>query len=218
MDHGGMRVGAGRPGRHQKVESLRSIDVRRFQRDGLIDRHYVGPWSWRDPITKKVNAAIQTSFRENMLVLRFTVGGESVVQRIPLERTECHFGGTRPWFRCPGCNNRVAILFMHRRHFACRTCHDLVYASQSEDLLNRAWRMQDKIEEKLGPSHERPRGMHARTTRRRRCAPVRRRRSRPDVPAGPSRGSRARRPPARCRRATNTGCGSPRRTSGGDRR
>ena len=41
-----------------------------------------------------------------------------------LDWTPCHFGGERPWFRCPamGCGRRVAILY-GGRIFACRHCY-----------------------------------------------------------------------------------------------
>ena len=29
-----------------------------------------------------------------------------VSYRVPLEYTECHFGGARPWFQCPTCRDR----------------------------------------------------------------------------------------------------------------
>jgi|tagenome__1003787_1003787.scaffolds.fasta_scaffold19798274_1 hypothetical protein len=54
-------------------------------------------------------------------------------QRIDLSVTQCHFGGCRDWFCCPmpGCNVRVAMLYMlpGGSHFACRACLNLTYRS-----------------------------------------------------------------------------------------
>ena len=50
---------------------------------------------------------------------------------VPVEWTECNFGGKRPWFRCPskGCNERVEKLYkpLQECFFACRHCHDVTY-------------------------------------------------------------------------------------------
>lgn len=53
---------------------------------------------------------------------------------IPIERTDCHFGGTRPWFHCPECNARKAKLYKPPQdadRFLCQDCHGLLYASQT---------------------------------------------------------------------------------------
>jgi hypothetical protein len=39
------------------------------------------------------------------------VWGRSVEQRVPLLWTPCTFGGARPWFGCPRCAKRVAIVY-----------------------------------------------------------------------------------------------------------
>ena len=52
---------------------------------------------------------------------------------VMLERTPCHYGGERVWFRCPrmGCGRRVAILYA-AKYFVCRHCLRLAYESQRE--------------------------------------------------------------------------------------
>jgi len=39
-------------------------------------------------------------------------------------------GGRRPWWTCPACGRRCGVLYLRGGVFACRCCHDLVYASQ----------------------------------------------------------------------------------------
>jgi len=49
-----------------------------------------------------------------VLVYNYRAAGgdwEPVVMHIPVERTPCHFGGSRPWFRCPQCDTRVSVLY-----------------------------------------------------------------------------------------------------------
>lgn len=95
---------------------------------------------------------------------------------IPLDWTSCHYGGKRPWFRCPGvpehktCHRRVAILYYlyhQRSYFLCRKCYGLVYPSQYEDREDRVIRRAQKIRLRLGgsaslmePFPSKPKGMH----------------------------------------------------------
>jgi hypothetical protein len=59
---------------------------------------------------------------------------------------DCHLGGTRAWFLCPGrgCNGRVAILYSGS-YFVCRHCHNLAYSSQREPEYERLARRAEKI-------------------------------------------------------------------------
>jgi len=90
---------------------------------------------------------------------------------VSLDWTDCNYGGQRAWFRCPaaGCGRRVAIIY-GGSIFACRHCHDLVYASQREQRHDRLTRKLDKIRERLAwqPGFLngvgiRPKGMRQRT-------------------------------------------------------
>jgi hypothetical protein len=68
---------------------------------------------------------------------------------VPLEWTPCHFGGVRPWFRCPlvvdgvPCRRRCRILFRpyNSRYFACRRCHRLSYRSRQvhRNVIYEGW-------------------------------------------------------------------------------
>jgi hypothetical protein len=51
--------------------------------------------------------------------------------RVPVEWQECHFGGERPWWRCPRCRTRRGKLYCPPNgwHYQCRECHDLGYAT-----------------------------------------------------------------------------------------
>src|SRR5262249_34895871 len=81
-------------------------------------------------------------------------------------RTECNYGGTRPWFLCPECGRRAAILYAAST-FACGKCQSLRYESQRR---HRKWRLFKKalaIRAKLGGSLDlfepfpwRPKYMH----------------------------------------------------------
>ena len=55
------------------------------------------------------------------------------------------------------------MLYVQDSHFACRTCHGLVYQLQAEDDIDRASRKLFKVEARLGPGLSRPKGMHKAT-------------------------------------------------------
>lgn len=54
-------------------------------------------------------------------------------QSIYLYSTTPHFGGSRWWFNCPGCERRCRILYKPagRAVYECRICHHLRYADKS---------------------------------------------------------------------------------------
>jgi hypothetical protein len=104
---------------------------------------------------------------------------------VPLVWVDCHFGGRRPYFICPGvvnnvpCHHRVAKLYkpQNRSLFLCRHCHNLTYSScnESGDVHFTAVRRTKRAAQKLGLSNpeeaytmDRPKGMHKRTFKRRR--------------------------------------------------
>ena len=84
-------------------------------------------------------------------------------EKISLAWTSCHFGGERPWFICPGCKRRVAVLIA-ADFFLCRHCSGLTYRCQSESKLDRGHRRVRKFRESLGETEWlKPKGMHQRT-------------------------------------------------------
>lgn len=162
MGRGGMRYGAGRPAWKAKAEHCRSIDVRRFAAENML-RDGAWTWQWRDPDTAEVQSSITVYGRQDCITLSFTIDGTRVRNELPIIRTACNYGGSRPWFACPCCGRRVAKLFLRAQRFACRHCQRLSYASQSEDAIGRGWRAQRKLEAQLGPNWKRPKHMHQTT-------------------------------------------------------
>ena len=96
-----------------------------------------------------------------------------VRQAVRLERTPCRFGGERPWFRCPRCDRRVALLSLWGDAFRCRACHGLAYGNTREAGWERARRRSAKVRARLGDNEGRwwlwlpkPKGMRWRTYER----------------------------------------------------
>ena len=166
MGRGGMRFGAGRPGWNVKAEHCRSIDVRRVERENLLRAGVTTAWAWTDSETGERLASIGFSVTDDAVLLFYNLNDKPTRQTVPLERTPCHYGGSRPWFNCPRCRRRVAVLYLRASGFACRHCQRVTYASQSDDALGRTWRRQAKLEARLGEHWRRPKGMHHRTRER----------------------------------------------------
>ena len=148
MSRGGMRCGAGRPGWHAKTAGKLQVDVRKLHRDGHLSARYALTWQWASGAAIK----LETSPDLVTLVYRYKDSkGEwrDVNQRVAITTTACHYGGSRPWFVCPRCCERVAILYLWNVPL-CRTCAKLVYPSQAEDAIGRSWRRSRKIAKRLG--------------------------------------------------------------------
>jgi len=162
MGTGGARNWAGRPGWRPKAEHHRSLDVRRFAAENML-RPGAWTWSWRDSETQQEVASISIIGAVGRLTLAYTADGEAIRTEVAIARTACGFGGARPWFQCPRCGSRVAKLYLRSKRFACRHCHRMSYASQSNDICGRTWGKQRKLEARLGANWQRPKHMHHKT-------------------------------------------------------
>jgi hypothetical protein len=70
---------------------------------------------------------------------------------VPVVRTRCNYGGTRPWFLCPTCDDRRAVLHAPPAggRFGCRRCLGLLYLSECEDAFGRAILKLRRIEQQV---------------------------------------------------------------------
>jgi hypothetical protein len=173
------RMGGMGSGRHRyygakdTTDDCRSIDVRRWSRDGLLRPHQVFDWQWSRH--GEVAASIRVWTESDRVFLgyrrrRRSGGADWWDDSYPvyLDRTPCNIGGQRPWLLFParGCGRRVAILY-GGAIFACRHCYQLAYPSQRETYDDRATRRADRIRKKLGwklgifnANGWKPKGMH----------------------------------------------------------
>lgn len=158
------------------------LDVRWLARQGLFHPGIVAwmPLSWT--CNGKPSGDIRVSYdadRADELTLDYQTRaiGETtwtpVHERIPLERTPCHYGGERVWCRCPGCGSRRAVLYNLHGRFRCVPCNQLAYSVTREDRLYRLNRRGGRITDRLRAEREwvlnwlvppmKPTGMHWRT-------------------------------------------------------
>jgi hypothetical protein len=153
---------------------LLNLDIRHLHRKGFLSRASFFSWAWSRGGQPFATINLQYDPTGDTLTLRYRTrsGGEEwrdVERLVFLDRTPCTFGGTRPWFSCPGCGRRVAILY-GGGVFQCRHCHRLAYSSQREGVLDSSTRPGDRLRAKLGwtpgvlNSREgKPKGMHWKT-------------------------------------------------------
>ena len=132
-----------------------SLDVRQLRREGLLEPGRLFRWRWTGE--GEMVAAVDVRIDAERVNLSYRTRGEdrddwaAKEYAVTIERTPCHFGGSRPWLLCPvaGCGRRVAILY-GGPIFACRHCHRLAYRCQRETVDERAARRADKIRGRLG--------------------------------------------------------------------
>src|SRR3954471_21650009 len=177
-------LGSGRPsgsGRNT-VESCRSLDINELQRTGCLEPGWAGGWQWTRDGERVAWINLRAEVDRLHLTYRVHSAGEDwqdVHETVRIVRVPCRFGGSRPYFICPGavngvpCCRRVAKLYGAGRFFLCRHCYGLAYASQREDDMDRALRRANKIRGRLGGRPgmtstfpDRPRGMWRRTYER----------------------------------------------------
>jgi hypothetical protein len=84
---------------------------------------------------------IRQSFRAD----ESTLHALDLGQIIEIERTACHFGGERFWFRCPYCDSRRRKLYLSRHGMECRGCLELPYQVENETRDDRAMRRYRKF-------------------------------------------------------------------------
>lgn len=124
--------GSGRIGSKQLVTQKQHLDIRALNRSGYL------------------------KFGTNRLHLDYKYYHQGkqhpVWIVVELTWTPCNYGGQRPWFFCPDCGKRVAILYVGQC-LRCRSCYDLVYPSENEARIDRLYRKARKMRDLIGASH-----------------------------------------------------------------
>jgi len=167
--------GSGRPFGANTTDDYLAMDVRHWQRDGLLVAGYgfTSTWSSRGEIIGKIHVTIEID-QARLTYSHTKQGGkwQNLNYPVTLQTTPCHYGGERYWFICPavGCGKRVAKLYLGDKYFACRQCYRLAYPCQREIRHDRLIRKADKLRKKLAwepgvlnGGGWKPKGMHWKT-------------------------------------------------------
>lgn len=167
--------GSGRKFGASCTDDYRSIDIRRWQRDGNLTPGQYLNWQWLQNGEKVAAIGVKVAAGQLRLIYNYQRNGsdwESLDYPVCLEITNCHYGGVRYWFTCPavGCGRRVAVLYLGGKFFACRHCYKMSYQSQRETSGDRGHRGANKIRRRLGwpvgiinPNEGKPKGIHWKT-------------------------------------------------------
>lgn len=171
--------GSGRTGGKGKAEHYRNLDVNRLHREGLLKPGRCSSWQWLVDGERVASISMQAETGRLVLNYRIKTNGidwQDIAEPVVLTDTPCPYGGSRPWFLCPGsrngrwCARRVGKLYLGQRYFLCRQCLRLAYACQSEERHYRTMRQADKRRVALGGEPgtaalppRKPKGMHWKT-------------------------------------------------------
>src|SRR6202047_5304092 len=105
-----------RYGAKSATDDYRTLDVRRWAREGVLRPGYWGGWHWTR--NGETVASIQMRAEQDRVILIYrhrSGDGEWKDEQYPVRivRTACNLGGWRAWFICPavGCGRRVAVLY-----------------------------------------------------------------------------------------------------------
>jgi len=162
--------GSGKWPRLQKkrvVEDCLDIDIRYLARMGLLSRRamktFILTWLHNGIETDQVKVSALS--KKVTLHYQQLLQGENTYreQHVTIVYTPCHYGRQRPWFRCPNCISRCAIIYLGNQGFHCRKCYQLPYRSQQMCKLDRLISKRVTLEEKLFNSNK---GLHYRTRER----------------------------------------------------
>ena len=154
---------------HSTTDIALALDVRKLRRAGdLGGSHKVSVrWTRGESVS-----SVGVSFLEGRAALvsyRVVESGEATTEWIGIEWTFCNFGGERPWWKCPRCDRRCAIVYARGAWpFMCRLCANLTYETSQSDAFTRAISKSNKCRARLGwergaPFPPKPKGMHRRT-------------------------------------------------------
>ena len=92
-----------------ETDDFSSLDIRLLSREKLLvpGIRYSGQWSEGDRV-----ATLELRVQCDSFVLIFKpFSSDTTVEHwLDIETTPCQFGGRRPWFKCPRCDRRVAVL------------------------------------------------------------------------------------------------------------
>ena len=175
--------GSGRPGFKPKAGRHVALDVNLLQKAGRLAPGREGSWSWLQNGAEMGH--IGTRGADDALTLSYRIrcgheGWLEIEYDVPLARVPCRYGGTRPYFLCPGntggrsCGRRVAKLYLVGLCFLCRHCHRITYRDRSERrfdrLFGRANKLRMAMDGEPGTDSSlptRPKGMHRATYERR---------------------------------------------------
>ena len=141
------------------------LDIRTMQDDTLA------PWTHHHQWKNGTTAVLRFKRREKKATIELTAPGKEMhMTAVELDKTAQHFGGSRVWWKCPCCHERVGLLYWQSWRWQCRKCAELVHPSTRQTESSSAYSRVNRVRRKLGwgggllsPMAGRKKGMHMRT-------------------------------------------------------
>jgi hypothetical protein len=159
------------------LAEVHRLDVRWLSRQGYLQPGVMAPVTWHRGDQERGSIMLRCDWNTLTLSYRYRRADgdwQDMTQPVALDHTPCRYGGKRPWFLCPRCSRRVAVLALDGKWFWCRHCYQLPYASQQEGLIDRLWSQIRKLGQSVGAKSDespwmwqKPKGMHWETFERR---------------------------------------------------
>lgn len=134
------------------AEEMKRIDIRYLRKQGMLTPGNIGSLSWTTNGEPSGDIRYQMHSDRIVLIYRYRINNgdwEHVNDTVWFDETPCNFGGSRKWFICPSCGDRVGRLYGPGKYFRCRNCYQISYSSQSEGRLDRLCRKAKKIRHRL---------------------------------------------------------------------
>lgn len=145
---------------------LLTLDIRSLARQGRLMPGTRCTVAWT---TGNHKASIAVEAQPNAATLDYSTNGKHKRYDVPIAWTACHLGGSRPWWLCPRCGRRCAIVY-GGAVFICRKCAALHYPIQHASNVDKAILRAEAIRRRLGwqpgianPGNGKPKGMHWKT-------------------------------------------------------
>lgn len=184
--------GSSRWGKHRakpNADGRKSLKVERWDELGYLKSGHSFVWKWnaKEPFKASIAVTVADDLQSMTLAYkpeptsksRDAITEKDVVDAgiayvVGLSWDDCHLGGRRPYFICPGvdCHRRTVRLYARETLFYCRDCAGLAYSTQRMNDAQRALVKASRIKKKLGQPYAdqnaiaiplRPAGMHLAT-------------------------------------------------------
>jgi len=157
----------------RSTDDLHALDIRKIARAGLLKPGGTFSWQWtrRGTVVASIGGIVDTA---NAVTLHYRTrrhGDDWQDKRyqVIVDWTACNYGGSRPWWLCPNCGKRVAVLWSGST-YACRHCQQINYESTRTAESSKPFERADKVRRRLGwcagvanPAGDKPKGMHWKT-------------------------------------------------------
>jgi len=165
--------GSGRRWMQSTTETCTRLDIRWLRKNGYLEHPNNGVLTWSCGDRKA--GAIRYAIDKDKMELNYrsqspsSSDWETVKQTIYFEETPCNYGGSRKWFTCPACYQRVGVLYGHGTYFYCRRCYKLPYRSNLQTQTDRLYTKKHELGRELFEHYEhgdgwgKKKGMHWKT-------------------------------------------------------